>query len=103
MSAWLDGECPPGDPTTVQQRFDAIGGWIGDDRVGADPALLDALDACQVQVDRVGGIHDYQVDNAAKLFEAWAKARTAREIPPGDPGKVDEWRSTRDDLETITD
>ena len=93
MSAWLDGECPPGDPTTVRQRLDDIDDWITADKIGADPALLDVLNACQTESTRVRGIQAYKVDNAAKLFDAWGKAKVARELPPGDPGKTDGWRA----------
>jgi len=101
MSAWLDGECPPGDPTTVRQRLDDIDAWITEDRVGAAQPLLDALNDCQAQSTRVRGIQNYQVDNAAKLFGAWGIAKIAREMPPGDPGKTDEWRSVERTLEEI--
>ena len=103
MSAWLDGECPPGDPTTVRQRLDDISAWIEDDKVGADPALLEILDACMVEVTRVSAIQNYEVDKADTLFDAWGKAKTAREMPPGDPAKTDEWRGATDDLDRIQD
>lgn len=103
MSAWLDGECPPGDPTTVRQRLDDIDAWITEDKVGAAQPLLDALNEGHVQSTRVRGIQNYQVDNAAKLFDAWGIAKTAREMPPGDPGKTDEWRRADGQLEVIVD
>ena len=101
MSAWLDGECPPGDPTTVRQRLDDIDAWITEDKVGAAQPLLDVLNECQVQSTRVRSLQNYEVDNAAKLFNAWGTAKTAREKPPQDPGKVDEWRSAKDEMEEI--
>ena len=101
MSAWLDGECPPGDPTTVRQRLDDIDGWITEDKIDADPALLEALNMCQTQATRVRGIQDYEVDNAVKLFSASGKAQSARSKAQGDPRKTDEWREARQELEAI--
>ena len=101
MSAWLDGECPPGNPTTVRQRLDDIDAWITEDKVGAAQPLLDALNECQDQSTRVRGLQSYEVDNAAKLFDAWGKVKSARELPPGDPRKPDEWRAARNELELI--
>ena len=103
MSAWLNGECPPGDPTTVQQRLNDIAGWITADKSGADPDLLAILNSCETELARITGIPNYAVDNAAKLFSAWGKAKTASEKPPGDPTKTDEWRGTCDDLREVVD
>ena len=41
------------------------------------------------------------VTRLAKLYDAWGKAKTARDKPPGDPTKTDEWRVTTSELEEI--